>query len=84
LSPAFLGTKPHSDHTANLRERVNAGLRAARERGVKLGRPGTNGVHGEAVRRLRAQGKGIRAIARELRLPVASVHKLASCDAVNV
>ena len=63
---------------AIIRERVNAGLRAARERGVRLGRPGTNGVHAGAVRRLRAEGKGIRAIAWELGLPVASVHKLAT------
>ena len=62
---------------AIIRERVNAGLRAARARGVRLGRPATNGQHAEAVRRLRAEGKGIRAIARELGLPVASVHKLA-------
>lgn len=65
---------------AIIRERVNAGLRAARERGVRLGRPETNGVHAEAVRRLRAEGKGIRAIARELGLPVASVHKLAGAS----
>ena len=62
---------------AIIRERVNAGLRAARARGVQLGRPATNGQHAEAVRRLRAEGKGVRAIARELSLPVASVHKLA-------
>jgi len=60
-----------------IRERVNAGLRAAKARGVRLGRPATNGVHSEAVRRLLAEGKGIRAIARELGVPVASVHKLA-------
>ena len=60
-----------------IRERVNAGLRAAKARGVRLGRPATNGAHSEAVRKLLAQGKGIRAIARDLGLPVASVHKLA-------
>ena len=60
-----------------IRERVNAGLRAAKARGVRLGRPATSGVHSEAVRRLLAEGKGIRAIARDLGLPVASVHKLA-------
>jgi len=60
-----------------IRERVNAGLRAAKARGVRLGRPASNGVHAEDVRRLRAEGKGIRAVARELGLPVASVHKLA-------
>jgi DNA invertase Pin-like site-specific DNA recombinase len=60
-----------------IRERVNAGLRAAKARGVRLGRPATNGVHSEPIRRLLAAGKGIRAIARDLGLPVASVHKLA-------
>jgi len=60
-----------------IRERVNAGLRAAKARGVRLGRPASNDVHSEAVRRLRAEGKGIRAIGRILGLPLASVHKLA-------
>ena len=59
-----------------IRERVNAGLRAAKARGVRLGRPATNGVHSQAVRRLLAEGKGIRAIARDLGVPVASVHRL--------
>jgi putative DNA-invertase from lambdoid prophage Rac len=63
---------------AIIRERVNAGIRAAKARGVRLGRPATNGQHLEAVQRLRAEGKGVRAIARELGLPVASVHKLAA------
>jgi len=49
-----------------IRERVNAGLRAAKARGVRLGRPASNGVHGEAVRRLLAEGNGIGAIARYL------------------
>src|SRR5688572_10775639 len=60
-----------------IRELVNAGLRAAKARGVRLGRPTTNGVHSEDVQQLLAEGKGIRAIARDLGLPVASVHKLA-------
>src|SRR6185369_12291379 len=60
-----------------IRERVNAGLRAAKARGVRLGRPASNFIHTEAVRRLLAEGRGIRAIARELALPVGSVHKLA-------
>jgi len=60
-----------------IRERVNAGLRAAKARGARLGRPATNDVHADAVCRLAAEGKGVRAIARELGLPVASVHKLA-------
>jgi DNA invertase Pin-like site-specific DNA recombinase len=61
---------------AIVRERLNAGLRAARARGVRLGRPTTNGKHGEEVRR-RREGKGVRAIARELGLPVAPAHTLA-------
>jgi len=50
----------------SIRERVNAGLRAAKARGVRLGRPATNGIHNEAVRCLLAEGKRIRAIARDL------------------
>lgn len=59
-----------------IKERVNAGLAAARERGVKLGRPNTlKGRSGEVLA-LREQGLGVRAIARELEMPVASVFKL--------
>lgn len=59
-----------------IRERVNAGIRAARQRGSILGRPKTLDQHREAVRSLIAKGKGVRATARELGLPLASVHKL--------
>ncbi len=59
-----------------IHERVNAGLRAARARGVRLGRRPTLGEHQEAVNRLVAEGKGVRAVARELGLPVASAFKL--------
>lgn len=59
-----------------IRERVAAGLKAARARGRKLGRPGTLDGHREAVSRLRAQGASVRSIARELGLPVSSVHKV--------
>src|ERR1051326_5471289 len=59
-----------------IRERVNAGLRAARARGVKLGRPSTLAAHQDAVGTLLAQGLGARAIARHLGLPVASAFKL--------
>ena len=57
-------------------ERVNAGLAAARRRGIKLGRPGTLSVHHEAVAKLRAQGRTGRAIAKELGIPSSSVFKL--------
>lgn len=59
-----------------IQERVAAGLRAAKAKGVKLGRPPTLSQHEESVRTLTSQGLGIRAIARRLQLPVASVFKL--------
>jgi putative DNA-invertase from lambdoid prophage Rac len=61
-----------------IQERVNAGLRAARARGVRLGRKPTLAGHQEAVSRLVSEGKGVRAVARELGLPVASAFKLVS------
>jgi DNA invertase Pin-like site-specific DNA recombinase len=57
-------------------ERVNSGLKAAVANGVKLGRPATLGKHRDEVMGLRKQGKGIREIARELKMPVASVFKV--------
>ena len=57
-------------------ERVNAGLAAARRRGIKLGRPGTLSVHREAVAKLRAQGRTGRSISEELGIPSSSVFKL--------
>jgi DNA invertase Pin-like site-specific DNA recombinase len=57
-------------------ERVNAGLAAAKARGVKLGRPVTLDAHREDVARLRAQGRTGRAIAKELGIPSSSVFKL--------
>ena len=59
-----------------IQERVTAGLRAAKARGVRLGRPERLSNHVGAVRDLLAGGKSIRAVARELRLPASSVHKL--------
>jgi DNA invertase Pin-like site-specific DNA recombinase len=59
-----------------IRERVTAGLKAAKANGVKLGRPKTSARHSEAGRDLLAKGKGVRAIARVLALPVSSVHSL--------
>jgi DNA invertase Pin-like site-specific DNA recombinase len=58
-----------------IKERVNAGLAAAKARGVQLGRPATINGRAEEVRRLKAEGLGLRAIARELGMPPASVHK---------
>lgn len=57
-------------------ERVAAGLRAAKANGVKLGRPETLSQHQAAVAALLKDGFGVREIARQLALPVASVFKL--------
>jgi len=59
-----------------IRERVMAGLAAARTRGVKLGRRDKLSQFRAKVLELRARGMGLRAIARELKLPVSSIHKL--------
>jgi DNA invertase Pin-like site-specific DNA recombinase len=57
-----------------IRERTLAGLSAARERGVKLGRPATLERRQDDVVKLRDEGLGVRAISRELKMPVSSVH----------
>lgn len=59
-----------------IQERVVAGLKAAKARGVKLGRKETLSQHQERVGALLEQGKGVRAIARELNLPIASTYKV--------
>jgi DNA invertase Pin-like site-specific DNA recombinase len=61
---------------AIIKERVNAGIAAARNRGVRLGRPTTLHRRRDEVMDLRQQGIGIRGIARQLNMPVASVFKL--------
>jgi DNA invertase Pin-like site-specific DNA recombinase len=58
-----------------IKERVNAGLAAAKARGVQLDRPATINGRAHEVRRLKAQRLGLRAIARELQMPPSSVHK---------
>jgi DNA invertase Pin-like site-specific DNA recombinase len=55
-----------------IQERVAAGLKAARAKGVRLGRPEHLSRHQAAVAALVAEGHGVRAIARLLGLPVAS------------
>lgn len=56
-----------------IRERINAGLAAARERGVKLGRPRTLDRYITAVTTLRRKGTSGRKIARKLNIPMGSV-----------
>jgi DNA invertase Pin-like site-specific DNA recombinase len=68
---------------AIIKERVLAGISAARNRGVRLGRPSTLNKRREDVMELRGQGRGIREIARELKMPVASVHKIINTTATN-
>jgi DNA invertase Pin-like site-specific DNA recombinase len=61
-----------------IRERVNAGLKAARARGARLGRPSTLMQYQPRVEALLRSGMTVSAIARELALPYSSVHKVAS------
>jgi len=61
-----------------LKERVNAGLAAASQRGVQLGRPTTINGRAAEVQKLKAKGLGLRAIARQLTMPVSSAHKALS------
>ncbi len=54
----------------------NAGPKAARARGVTLGRPRTlDGRSGEVLE-LKHSGMGLRGIARQLSMPVSSVHSI--------
>ncbi len=64
-----------------IKERVNAGLAAARQRGVQLGRPATINGRAAEISKLKAEGLGLRAIARELKMPPSSVHKALSMAA---
>jgi DNA invertase Pin-like site-specific DNA recombinase len=59
-----------------IRERVHAGIAAARARGVHLGRPPTLHEHVEAVRVLREAGQSIREIGKQLKLQPSSVIKV--------
>jgi len=59
-----------------IRERVAAGIAAAKARGVRLGRPATLRNRKAEVEKLRSAGLGIRAIAGRLRMAVSSVHSV--------
>jgi DNA invertase Pin-like site-specific DNA recombinase len=56
-----------------IRERINAGLAAARERGTTLGRPRTLHRHTTAVAKLSRRGLSGRKIAAKLDIPPGSV-----------
>jgi putative DNA-invertase from lambdoid prophage Rac len=57
-------------------ERVNAGLRAAKQRGVTLGRPSKNAKHLPRVMELLRQNRCNQVICKELGLPRSSVGEL--------
>jgi DNA invertase Pin-like site-specific DNA recombinase len=61
-----------------IRERTVAGLEAARERGVTLGRPPTLKRRQAEVMKLKADGVGIREIGRRLKMAPSSVHSVLS------
>jgi DNA invertase Pin-like site-specific DNA recombinase len=60
-----------------LRGRVFAGLARAKAQGKKLGRPQVSAEKVEAIRLARPSGMGERRIARQLRVEVGTVWRLA-------
>jgi len=66
-----------------IRERVNAGLKAAKLRGVRLGRPRSLHKKTGAVLGERRNGQGVRAIAGKLKMAPSSVHKILKSADVN-
>ena len=59
-----------------IRERVNAGLARAREKGVTLGRPRIEPAIEKRIQRLRSKGYGILKIARELGVGTSAVQRV--------
>ena len=57
-------------------ERVNAGIAAAKQRGVKLGRPEKTSRYAEQVRELVQQGLNAAEISRRLEIPYSSASEL--------
>jgi DNA invertase Pin-like site-specific DNA recombinase len=67
----------------NLLERCAAGIKSAKNRGVVFGRPKKLHMRRDEVLELKQQGVSIRGIARELRMPPASVHKIIKSTAIE-
>jgi DNA invertase Pin-like site-specific DNA recombinase len=65
------------------RERVNSGLKSARKKGKRLGRPATLHKHRDDVMELRRQGVGLRQIASQLKMPPSSVYKIIKNEEKN-
>lgn len=61
-------------------ERVKAGIRNARAKGKKIGRPGTK-VNPAAVLMLRSEGESVRAIAAQLNSSVGTVSRILAASA---
>ena len=66
---------------AMIRERVNAGLARAKAEGKQLGRPKAKTQTEEKIRELRAEGKGILRIAREVGCGVSVVQRVVAAQA---
>jgi DNA invertase Pin-like site-specific DNA recombinase len=62
-----------------IQERVKAGIRNARNKGRRLGRPRLDVDHGR-IARLRANGASLRAISEQLGMSVGSVHRALQCS----
>ncbi len=58
-----------------IRERVVAGLAAARAKGKRLGRPPISNITFEKAKEMRDQGKSFRAIGRELNIDEGTIRK---------
>ena len=56
-----------------IRDRVNSGIAAAKKRGVRFGRPRKHFHTTADLTALQAEGLGVRAISRKLKMPVSSV-----------
>jgi len=69
---------------ALIQERVKSGIKNARAKGTRLGRPiSLNGWHHAEVARLRAAGLSGRAIARQLKISEGSVRRMSSVSAAE-
>ena len=60
-------------------ERVRAGIRNARKKGRRLGRPPLE-LDAARIARLRASGASLRAISGQLGISVGSIHRALQCS----
>jgi DNA invertase Pin-like site-specific DNA recombinase len=67
---------------ALIQERVRAGLRNAKSKGVRLGRPRVF-VSGSRIDALRASGASWRAISKDLGVALGTVHRIAQARSKN-